>query len=51
MKLKYGEEKFELDLDRLGDDVEVLLPEEKDGVGDPLKEVADSLKDLLVHLH
>lgn len=45
MKLKYGEEKFELDLDRLGDDVEVLLPEEKDGVGDPLKEVADSLKE------
>ncbi|WP_027340392.1 nickel-dependent lactate racemase [Halonatronum saccharophilum] len=42
MKLKYGEEKLELNMDRLGE-INVLLPKEKEGVKDPLKEVEESL--------
>jgi len=45
MKLKYGEEKLTLNLKKLGEKVETLLPNEKDGVTDPLEAVKASLTD------
>ncbi|TDX51665.1 nickel-dependent lactate racemase [Orenia marismortui] len=45
MKLKYGAEKVNLNMERLGEQVEVLLPNEREGLVDPLETIEDCLED------